>query len=187
MRRWQRRRRWKNAKMSLLCFQMIFTKNVLGQRVFCETACSARRQSHKLQTRKLAICETDPSTWIMERSRLLLKRSQSGNGQEHMYEQWKKNLKSERCDRNSLYCLYTRLSFCCFVPFYILFHFINWLHFWHWEKAANRERERKSRIPKRTNQTLWHRSARHFFHFLLHICMKQEKATNILVRLKLNW
>lgn len=62
----------------------------------------------------------------------------------HVRVENKKILKSERCDRNSL-CF-----FLSFVPFYILFivHTLNWLHFWHWEKAASNTRKRKKATKK---------------------------------------
>lgn len=94
----------------------------------------------------------------MGRSRFVVKkRSQSGNGQEHMYERWhKKNLRSERCDRNSFS---SSILFCLLCPFifaYIVYT-LNWLHFWHWGKASRRNMKHS---VKRTHQTHWRPSVR---------------------------
>lgn len=149
-----------------------------------------RRQSHKLQARKLAICETDPSTWIMERSRLLLKRSQSGNGQEHMYEQWKKKLKSERCDRNSLYCLHTRLSFLLLCALLYSFSFYKLASLLTLGKGSeSREGENREFQKELTRHSGTEVRGTFFISFYIYAWSKKRQRIFWWdrVRLKLNW
>lgn len=81
----------------------------------------------------------------------------------HVQAEKKKNLKGERCDRNSFYFFYASFFALCPFIFFFIVYTLNWLHFWHWKKAAERERNNENSENRETRQTTWRRDDSRLF------------------------